>query len=474
LRWRRRLVVGFFAAALWLAIGASGAAAAEPSPVDLALAVDAVWVLLAGVLVIFMQAGFALLEAGLTRTKNAAHIAGKNLIVLAVASLAFWAFGFGVAFGAGNPLFGTSGFFLNAPPEDVATVFPSLAASAVPISAKYIFQVAFCAVSLAIVWGGMAERTRLVVYPLFGLIYTTVIYPVTAHWIWGGGWLAGLGMQDFAGSTVVHLQGGTAALVGAWLLGPRLGRYGPDGRPNPIPGHNLTYAVLGTFILWLGWFGFNPGSTLAAVGAFFAYVALTTHLAAAAGALSGLFGAWVFFGKPDIGMMLNGVLAALVAITASCAYVEPWAAVVIGAVAGLVMLGTVRLVEARLKVDDPVGAFGVHGAAGVWGTLSTGLFASPDLVRQLGVGQPGLLYGGGVTQLGVQALGIVTAFAYVAAASFITLYVIKRVVGLRVRPEDELMGLDLAEHGAEGYPELARGQLKPPSEVVVLRSSGLG
>lgn len=472
--WRRRGILGFTGAVVWLALAVPGAAAAEPSPADLALAVDTVWVLLAGVLVIFMQAGFAFLEAGLTRGKNAAHVAGKNLIVLAVASIAFWAIGFAVAFGVGNPIFGTSGFFLAVSPDEAGTVFASLAASSVPVGAKYIFQVAFCAVSLAIVWGGMAERTRLVVYPLFGLIYATLIYPVTAHWVWGGGWLAGLGMQDFAGSTVVHLQGGTAALVGAWLLGPRLGKYGPDGRPNVIPGHNLTYAVLGTFILWLGWFGFNPGSTLAAVGAFFAYVALTTHLAAAAGALSGLFGAWVFLGKPDIAMMLNGVLAALVAITASCAYVEPWAAVVIGAVAGLVMLGTVRFVETRLKVDDPVGAFGVHGMAGVWGTLSTGLFAAPALVQQLGVGQPGLVYGGGVAQLGVQALGVLAAFAYVAAASFVSLYAIKRFIGLRVQPRDELEGLDLAEHGAEGYPELARGQLKPPSEVIVLRSSGLG
>lgn len=434
----------------------SQVAAAEPSPADLALAVDTVWVLVAGVLVIFMQAGFALLEAGLTRTKNAAHVAAKNLLILAVASLAFW------AFGAGNPIFGTSGFFMAVPAEEADRVFASLAASVVPIPAKYIFQVAFCAVSLAIVWGGMAERTRLIVYPIFGLIFSTLIYPVTAHWVWGGGWLAGLGMQDFAGSTVVHLQGGTAALIGAWLLGPRLGKYGPDGRPNPIPGHNLAYAVLGTFILWLGWFGFNPGSTLAAVGAFFAYVALTTHLAAAAGALSGLFGAWVFLGKPDIPMMLNGVLAALVAITAACAYVEPWAAVVIGLVAGLVMLFTVRLVETRLKADDPVGAFGVHGMAGIWGTLSTGLFAAPHLVSQLGIGQPGLFYGGGLTQLGV------------AAASFVSLYVIRRVIGLRVAPQDEVEGLDLAEHGTEGYPELARGQLRPPSEVVVIRSPELG
>jgi Amt family ammonium transporter len=442
--------------------------AAEPPLAEIATAVDAVWVLLAGVLVIFMQAGFAFLEAGFTRTKNAAHVAGKNIIVLAVASLAFWAAGFAIAFGAGTPLFGLSGFFLGVL-GDAARTFPSLATSAVPLGAKFIFQVAFCAVSLAIVWGGMAERTRLAVYPLFGLIFATLIYPVTAHWIWGGGWLAGLGMQDFAGSTVVHLQGGTAALIGAILLGPRLGKYNPDGSPNVIPGHNLAYAVLGVFILWLGWFGFNPGSTLAAIGGFFAYVALTTHLAAAAGALAGLFGAWVFLGKPDIGMMLNGVLAALVAITASCAYVEPWAAVVIGAVAALIMLATVRVVEYRLRIDDPVGAFGVHGMAGVWGTLSTGLFAAPHLVGQLGIGQPGLLYGGGLTQLGVQALGIIAAFLYVATASFATLWVLKRTIGLRAAPHEEMEGLDLAEHGVEGYPELPVEALRPPSGVVVIR-----
>jgi Amt family ammonium transporter len=443
------------------------ARAADPTPADLALAVDAVWVLVAGVLVIFMQAGFALLEAGLTRTKNAGHVAAKNLIVLAIASLAFWAVGFAVAFGTGTPFFGTSGFFLAVSPEEVATVFASLAASTVPLGAKYLFQVAFCAVSLAIVWGGMAERTRLAVYPLFGLAYATVIYPVVAHWIWGGGWLAGLGMQDFAGSTVVHLQGGTAALIGAMLLGPRLGKYNPDGTPNPIPGHNLAFAVLGVFILWLGWFGFNPGSTLAAVGGFFAYVALTTHLAAAAGALAGLGGAWLFLGKPDISMMLNGILAALVAITAACAFVEPWAAVIIGAVAALVMLGTVRLVEYRLRIDDPVGAFGVHGMAGVWGTLSTGLFAAPALVEQLKVGRAGLFYGGGLAQLGVQALGIGVAFAYVALASLVVFWVLQRLVGLRVAPRDEVIGLDLAEHGTEGYPELPTAGLRPGGVMVV-------
>lgn len=441
------------ALALMMVVTSLAFAAEPPSPGDLQLAVDTVWVLVAGVLVIFMQAGFAFLETGLTRAKNASHVAAKNLIVLSVASLVFWAVGFAIAFGSGNPLFGASGFFLNVSPEQESEVFSSLSYSVVPIGAKYIFQLAFAAVSLAIVWGGMAERTRLIVYLLFGVVFTSVIYPVTAHWIWGGGWLSGLGMQDFAGSTVVHLQGGTAALMGAILLGPRIGKYNKDGTANPILGHNLVFSVLGVFILWLGWFGFNPGSTLTAMSGFFAYVAMNTNLAAAAGGLSAFITAWIVLGKADIGMMLNGVLAALVAITASCAFVEPWGAVAIGAIAGVVMLGSMLFVERKLRIDDPVGAFGVHGMAGVWGTLSTGFFAAPALVTQLGVGQPGLLYGGGLTQLGVQATGVVAAFAFVGSASFLAFWLMKHTVGLRLTLEDEVGGLDLVEHGLEAYPE---------------------
>lgn len=414
---------------------------------------DAVWVFLAFALVFFMQAGFALLEAGATRMKNAGHVAGKNILSFALATLAFWAVGFGLSFGDGNAFFGTTGFFVDVLDEKAGKAFSSLAWADVPLAAKFLFQVAFVGVSLAIVWGGLAERAKLMVYLLFGTAFSGLIYPVIAHWVWGGGWLAKLGMQDFAGSTVVHLQGGVAALVGAILLGPRIGKYNKDGTANAIPGHNAVYGVLGVLILWFGWFGFNAGSTMTAQGALFAYVALTTLLATAAGALGALFAAWAVLGKPDIWYMLNGVLAALVAITAACAFVKPWAAVVIGAVAGVVMVFSVLLFERVLKIDDPVGAFSVHGVAGIWGTLSTGLFAAPDLVAQLGVGQPGLFYGGGLHQLGVQFLGVAVSIAYVWVASFLVFGLLKATVGLRIRREEELIGLDISEHGVSGYPE---------------------
>lgn len=427
--------------------------AAEPTAADAIRAVDAVWVFLAFVLVFFMQAGFALLEAGATRMKNAGHVAGKNILSFALATLVFWAVGFGLSFGEGNAFFGTTGFFVDVLDEKASEAFSSLAWADVPLAAKFLFQVAFVGVSLAIVWGGLAERAKLMVYFLFGAAFSGLIYPVIAHWVWGGGWLAELGMQDFAGSTVVHLQGGVAALVGAILLGPRIGKYNKDGTANPIPGHNAVYGVLGVLILWFGWFGFNAGSTMMAQGTFFPYVAMTTLLATAAGALGALFTAWAVLGKPDIWYMLNGVLAALVAITAACAFVKPWAAVVIGAVAGMVMVFSVLLFERVLKVDDPVGAFSVHGVAGIWGTLSTGLFAAPDLVEQVGVGQPGLFYGGGLYQLGVQALGVAVAFAYVFVVSWIVFALLKATVGLRIRREEELIGLDISEHGVSGYPE---------------------
>nr|WP_245534002.1 ammonium transporter [Effusibacillus pohliae] len=417
------------------------------------LAVDSVWVIVAAVLVFLMQAGFALLEAGATRMKNAGHIAGKNVLSFALTTLVFWAVGFAITFGTGNSVFGTSGWFLHVADDQVNEVFASLSASGVPLGAKFLFQVVFAGVSLAIFWGGIAERAKLIVYFVFGTVFIAAIYSVIGHWVWGGGWLSSLGMQDFAGSTVVHLVGGTAALVGAILLGPRIGKYNKDGTSNTIPGHNMVYSVLGVIILWFGWFGFNAGSTLAANGAFFPYVALTTNLAAAAGAVAAVFTVWAVLGKPDIGYMLNGVLAALVAITASCAFVKPWAAVVIGAIAGIVMVFSVLFFERVLKIDDPVGAFSVHGVAGIWGTLSTGFFAAPDLVEKVGVGQPGLFYGGGLHQLWVQFLGVAASFAYVFVASFVIMYLIKVTVGLRISREEEIIGLDISEHGASGYPE---------------------
>src|SRR5881392_1185518 len=325
---------------------------------QLLIAANTIWVVVAAVLVMFMQAGFAFLEAGLTRMKNAAHIAGKNVLIFGVASLVYWVVGFGLAFGDGNGLVGTHGF---APSVDALLAVgkaPYAAFTSIPGAAGWLFEVVFAGVSLAIVWGAMAERAKLWVYFAFGAIFT-VVYSLVSHWVWApGGWLQRFGMQDFAGSTVVHYQGALAALAGALLLGPRIGKFGHDGRANPIPGHNIPYAVLGTLILWFGWFGFNPGSTLGVdfggMG-YFAYVALTTNIAAASGAIGGFATAWIVLKKPDISMMLNGVLAALVAITAASGFVAPWAAVVIGVVSRLIAVAGVLWVE-RIGTDDPIGA----------------------------------------------------------------------------------------------------------------------
>lgn len=423
------------------------------SNAQLQSAINSIWVLIAAVLVIFMQAGFALLEAGSTRMKNAGHVAGKTILSFGLCAIAFWALGFGFAFGDGNSFFGTTGFFFDATVEQAKAAFSSLAASDVPISIKFLYQFAFAAISLAIAWGGFAERAKLAVYFIFGLLFTIVIYPIVAHWVWGGGWLAALGMQDFAGSTVVHLQGATAAFVATVLLKPRIGKYTKDGRPNAIPGHNQVYTVLAVIILWIGWFGFNAGSTLSAMGdGFFGYIALTTNMAAAAGAVAALIVSWIYFGKADIPSMLNGVLAALVAITAACAFVEPWAAVVIGAVAGIICFLAGQWIE-KAGVDDPISACSAHGIAGIWGTLSTGLFATPELAKQVNVGGAGLFYGGGLHQLGIQALGVFGAFAFVLVLSFIILGILKITMGLRVTEEEEIIGLDLSEHGNYGYPE---------------------
>jgi Amt family ammonium transporter len=426
---------------------------------DLVVGVNTVWVVIAAVLVMFMQAGFAFLEAGMTRMKNAAHVAGKNVLTFALCSLVYWAVGFGIAFGDGNGLVGTHGFA----PDSAALLSvgkaPFSVFSTIPGGAAYLFEVVFAGVSVAIVWGGMAERAKLWVYFAFGAVFT-VIYSVVSHWIWHStGWLHSLGMQDFAGSTVVHYQGALAALAGALLLGPRIGRFGPDGRVNPIAGHNLPYAVLGTIILWFGWFGFNPGSTLGVVSgnrvAFFAYVATTTNLAAAAGGLGGILVSWALVHrKPDLSMLLNGVLAALVAITAACGFVAPWAAVVIGAVAAAIAVWGIAAVE-RLRIDDPIGAVAVHGMAGVWGTLATGLFAVPSLAGTLATGRGGLLYTGDPHQLGVQAVGLAAVGAFTFSTSYATLWVMNRLWGIRVEVTTEVDGLDLAEHGTWGYPEFA-------------------
>jgi ammonium transporter, Amt family len=423
---------------------------------EVAIAASTVWVVIAAVLVMFMQAGFAFLEAGLTRMKNVGHIAAKNVLIFALASVVYYLVGFGLAFGdGGNGLVGGSGF---APSVDELVAIGAAPFSwfaAIPGAAGYLFEVVFCAVSLAIVWGAMAERTRLWVYFAFGIVFT-VIYSVVSHWIWHpDGWLFAKGMQDFAGSTVVHYQGALAGLAGALLLGPRMGKFAADGKANAIPGHNMAYTTLGVIILWFGWFGFNPGSTLSVdfggVG-FFAYVALNTNLAAAAGVLGAVITSWIVIKKPDLSMMLNGAIAALVAITAACAFVSPWAAIVIGLVAGAIVVLGVLLVE-KAGIDDPIGALAAHGMAGVWGTLSLGFLTLPGQAEKLATGSGGLLYGGGFHQLGIQVLGLVAVGAFTFTASFAVLWLMKVTVGIRTEPEVESAGLDVSEHGMWGYPE---------------------
>jgi ammonium transporter, Amt family len=422
---------------------------------ELLIAASTIWVVVTAVLVMFMQAGFAFLEAGLTRMKNAGHIAGKNVLIFGICSILYWAVGFGIAFGDGGWFSGTAGFFPSVNELTAVGQKPFDWFSEIPGAAGYLFEVVFAGVSLAIVWGAMAERAKLWVYFVFGA-YFTITYSIVSHWIWSPhGWLFAKGMQDFAGSTVVHYQGALAGLAGALILGPRIGKFGHDGRANPIPGHNIPFAVLGTLILWFGWFGFNPGSTLSVdfggVG-YFAYVALTTNIAAATGAVVGMCVAWVKLGKPDISMMLNGALGALVAITAASGFVAPWAAVVIGAGSGLIAVFGVVWVE-KIGIDDPIGAVAVHGMSGVWGTLACGLFAVPVLAHNLATGSKGLVYGGGFHQLGVQALGLVAVGGFVFATSYGCLWVLNKVWGIRVAPEVETQGLDVHEHGMWGYPE---------------------
>jgi ammonium transporter, Amt family len=423
---------------------------------ELAIAASTIWVVVAAILVMFMQAGFAFLEAGLTRMKNVGHVAAKNVLVLGIASIVYYLVGYGLAFGdGGNAIFGGSGF---APSVDELLAIgasPFSWFSSIPAGAGYLFQVVFAAVSLAIVWGAMAERTKLWVYFAFGIVFT-LIYSIVSHWIWHpDGWLFSRGMQDFAGSTVVHYQGALAGLAGAILLGPRIGKFGADGKPNAIPGHNMAFVTLGVIILWFGWFGFNPGSTLSVdfggVG-FFSYVALNTNLAAAAGVLGAVVTSWLVIKKPDLSMMLNGAVGALVAITAACAFVAPWAAIVIGLVAGAIVVLGVLLVE-RLGIDDPIGAVAAHGLSGVWGTLSLGFLTVPALSERLATGSPGLLYGGGLHQLGVQALGLLAVGTFTFGASFGVLWAMKRTIGIRTDAEVETAGLDVSEHGMWGYPE---------------------
>jgi ammonium transporter, Amt family len=416
------------------------------------VAADTVWVIVAACFVMFMQAGFAMLEVGFSRMKNVGTVVAKVVTNLSVSSIAYWAVGFGFAFGAGGlfAVIGGSGFFPTFSPGSALNL-PAIAFSTAPAAAKWFFEFVFCAVSLAIVWGTMIERTKFIVYILFGIPFAAFIYPLVSHQLFGGGFLmATLGAQDFAGSTVVHLTGATAGFAGLLLLGARIGKY-ERGRANAIPGHNMPLAQLGVLILWFGWFGFNPGSTLNATNLHFADIIVVTNLAAAAGAVAALVSVYAITRTMDVGMIGNGAIAALVAITAPSGYVEPWAAIVIGAVAGVIVVVGVLAIDRYL--DDPVGALPAHGLAGIWGTLSCGLFTVPALAKFNGVGQGGLFYTGSFHQLGAQAIAVVAAFATVFVLSYGLFWIIKKTVGLRVSASEEMEGLDISEHGMWGYPE---------------------
>ncbi|MFZ5974198.1 MAG: ammonium transporter [Bacillota bacterium] len=397
------------------------------------------WVLITAVLVFFMQAGFAMVETGFTRAKNAGNIIMKNLMDFALGTIVFYLIGFAIMFGTdAGGVIGTTGFFN--PTAMQLGAFESL-----DPGSFIIFQTVFAATAATIVSGAMAERTKFSSYLIYSVVISLVIYPVVGHWVWGGGWLSQMGFVDFAGSTVVHSVGGWAALVGAAVLGPRIGKYGPDGKVNAIPGHNIPIGALGVFILWFGWFGFNCGSELAADGVI-GHVAMTTNLAAAAGATVAVFYTWIRYGKPDVSLTLNGALAGLVGITAGCAVSTLEGAIFIGAIAALCMLIAVEVLDRKIRIDDPVGAISVHGVSGAVGTLLVGVFAnSGDIV--------GLAYGGGFSQLGVQAVGVLAVAAWTLATGAVLFFGIKKTVGLRVKPEDEITGLDQSEHGMASYPD---------------------
>lgn len=418
---------------------------------------DTLWVLVTAMLVFFMNLGFAMVESGFARAKNCVNILSKNFIVFAASSLGFLVLGWGLMFGDGSPFIGLEGlFFLGGADNSPAIgdaykgVYSAMNWTGVPLLAKFFFQLVFCGTAATIVSGAVAERIKYKSFIVFTFVMALFIYPVIGHWIWGGGWLSKLGMFDFAGSTVVHSVGGWAALSGILVLGPRFGKYTADGKIHPIPGHNLSIATIGVFVLWLGWFGFNPGSTMAADPTAISHVVMTTNTAAIAATLSSTVIAWIILGKPDLGMTLNGCLAGLVAITAPCAFVTVGSSLIIGAIAGILVVLSVIFFD-RAKIDDPVGALSVHLVNGVFGTLAVGLFAQ-DKLTGTATGN-GLFYGGGVTLLGAQLAGVAATAAFVFMVALIAWVLIKAIMGLRVSLHEEIEGLDIGEHGNSAYPE---------------------
>jgi len=428
---------GFAFLLLFIALGAMTASADSGIPSTLETGIDTLWVMIAAFMVFLMQAGFGMLEAGLVRTKNTCNILMNNFLDFCMASMGFFMFGYAVMFGAGNGFMGLKGWFL----------VGAEAHGHLSLYTNWLFHAVFCGAAATIVAGGVAERMKFKAYLMYSFLISATVYPLVGHWIWGGGWLSNLNFADFAGSTVVHTVGGTAALVGTIVLGPRIGKYNKDGSANAIEGHSMALASLGTLILWFAWFGFNPGSTLSVGdGSRIAHIAVTTNMAAVAGALAGMFFAWKKFGKPDLTMTMNGALAGLVAITASCAYVYPIEAIAIGAIGGIIVVQGTLFLD-KIRVDDPVGAVPVHMMNGIWGTLALGIFGH----KALGLARNGLFHGGGFTQLGVQALGVGTVVLFVGGVMFVVFKTIDALIGLRVSREEELKGLDITQHGMESY-----------------------
>ncbi|MBN2376383.1 MAG: ammonium transporter [Sedimentisphaerales bacterium] len=445
---------GFIVISMLLLVFAVGPVVAEPSSADasaiesakeeLQTNINVVWTCVAAFLVFFMQAGFAMVEVGFTQAKNAVNILMKNLMDFSIGTIAFFFLGFGLMFGATNGFFGTTDFAISNISGDGGHWNYTF----------LLFQTVFAGTSATIVSGAMAGRTKFKAYLVYSVFICAFIYPIFGSWAWGSllngnGWLEKLGFCDFAGSTVVHSVGGWLALAGAITLGPRLGKYGPDKKPKAIPGHNIPLAALGVFILWFGWFGFNPGSTTVGNGEI-GRVAVTTNLAAAAGAIMAMITSWFISKKPDASMSLNGALAGLVAITAGCYTVTPMGAMVIGLIAGALVVFSVLFIDEVLKIDDPVGAVSVHGVCGMFGTVACGLF-NAEAVLGTGEASTGLFYGGGLGQLGVQLVGAGSCFAWAFILGLVMFTIIKKTVGLRASVEEELKGLDIGEHGMEAY-----------------------
>ena len=436
---------------------------------------DTMWTLLTGMLVFFMNLGFATVESGMCRVKNAVNILSKNFIVFAASAVAYWFVGWGLMFGDGNPWIGTSGLFMvsgadvdasplmNADYTAAGGIYGAISWTGIPLWTKFFFQLVFAGTAATIVSGAVAERIKYSSFIIFTFFMGMVIYPVVGHWIWGGGFLSSKGFVDFAGSTQVHSIGGWAALVGVWMLGPRIGKYGPDGKVNPIAGHSLMAATIGTFVLWFGWFGFNPGSTMGIDAVAIGEITVTTNTAAAFATLTATATSWIMMGKPDLGMTLNGCLAGLVAVTAPCAFISVGSSVIIGCVSGVLVVFAVQFFD-KVKLDDPVGALSVHLMNGVFGTICVGLFSTADrigprtgnsAILEAQKTNPnagaGLFMGGGFGQLGTQLLGVGMTAVYVVIASIVFWSICKATVGMRVSAEEETSGLDLGEHGMECY-----------------------